>query len=291
VRLRVLDACSNASINDISTVPLTNVVVNVEGGCILDFANLKVDSIPGASYSWYKKTSAVDSTLIGTNSSYYIPFITIADTALYLCKVVLNNGCITRLANFRLTGYCDLILNDDNIQLEGRKAGSNVLINWKVNSESGIKDYILERKRSNENQFTAIHRQRVNGTNGAYSTIDTKPGYEKNYYRIRVIKENGTSAYTDFIIIRNDLLENSFHTYPNPVKDVLTVQLNNPGLKEIVWKLSDINGRVVQEKKLSVLPQQNFLLARPAAVHPGMYLLSITDVQNNTTVTKKIIFQ
>lgn len=291
VRLRVLDACGNASINDISTVPLVNVVINVEGGCIFDTANLKVEPVPGATYSWYKKTSAVDSILVGNASNYYIPYITLADTAMYVCKVELQSGCITRLAYYRITGYCDQVLDDSNIKLQGKKLGNNVLISWKVNSESDLKEYVLERKRSDENQYTAIHQEKVKGSNGLYSFTDTKPGYSKTYYRIRVVKQNGNTVYTNYITIRNDLAENGFNTYPNPVKEVLTVQLNNTSLKEIVWKLFDINGRLIQEKRMSVLPQQNFQLLRPSAVKPGMYLLSITDLQSNTTVIKKIMFQ
>lgn len=291
VRLRVLDVCGNASINDISTVPLVNVVVNVQGGCIFEDATLRVDSIAGASYSWYKKTSDTDSSLIGSNASYYIPYIGLTDTAMYVCKVVLNNGCITRHAGYRITGYCDLILDDSNIKLQGKKSGNDVVISWKANNESDLREYIVERKRSNESQYTPIYTETVKGTNGLYSFIDTKPGYDKTYYRLSVVKENRNTAYTNFITIRHDLSESSFYTYPNPVKDLLTVQLNNTTLKEIVWKLTDSNGKLIQQNKLSVLPQQNFILLRPAAAHPGMYLLSITDTKTNTTITKKIMFQ
>jgi hypothetical protein len=287
----VLDACGNASINDISTVPLINLLITSQGGCIHEDATLKMDSIPGATYSWYKKTSAVDSTLIGNSTGYYIPYITPADTGMYVCKVVLNSGCITRIAYHQVTGVCFLLLDDNKIKLDGRKTANAITVNWKVTNESGIKEYIVERKLSNEQHFTAIAQQAVNGLDGVYSFIDNSPGYGMNSYRIRIIMENGVNSISQVITVKNNLQETGFYTYPNPVKDALTVQLNNVSLKEIVWKLSDINGRVIQIKRQSVLPQQNFLVVRPPTIYSGMYLLSITDTKSNTTVTKKIIFQ
>ncbi len=291
VRLRVLDACSNASINDISTVPLVNFIITSVGGCFNEEAILKVDSTAGATYAWYKKTSAVDSTFIGSNSSYYIPVVTASDTAMYLCKVVLNTGCITRLAYFHVTGFCDILLPDANIKLEGKKSGDDVLISWKVNNENGIKEYVVERKRKNENQFTAIHQQKVKSTNGSYSTTDTKPGYYTMNYRIRILKENGDVTYSNFITVKSGFSQSDMIIYPNPVKNTFTIQLKNITAKEIIYRLTNLNGKVIEQKKLYILPQQNISLERPPFALKGMYLLSIIDVQSNTTTTQKLVFQ
>ncbi len=291
VRLRVLDACGNASINDISLVPLVNIVVTAQGGCMSGDVTMKVDSVPGAVYSWYRKISDADSMLIGSNGSYYIPYITPADTGMYLCKVTLNNSCITRVSYFRLTGFCNIILNSSNIILQGKKQDNDVLINWKVINESGLEKYIVERKRSYENKFTPINTQPVSLLDGYYKFIDQNPAYGIHEYRIRVAKQSGGYYFSDVITVKNKTGENDIVTFPNPANNTLTVQLSNTVKSEIVWKLSDLNGKVLTENKLFVLPQQNFVVLRPPNLSGGLYLLSVTNLATNTTEIKKVIFK
>ncbi|MBX9784578.1 MAG: T9SS type A sorting domain-containing protein [Chitinophagaceae bacterium] len=289
VRLRVLDACGNASINDISLVPLVNVVVTATGGCFNEDVTMRVDPVAGATYSWYKKTSATDSVLIGSSNSYYIPVVTPADTAMYLCKVVLNNSCIVRHAYFRLTGFCLTLLDNPVVQLSASKRNDEIQLNWTIINEAGVKEYILERK-NNQSNFTAIHKQTANGNAAGYTAKDAGPFTERNSYRIKVIKENDKVYYSNIVTVRTGVLQNSVSVYPNPVRQQINVQLNNTWQHDVSWKLLDVNGKVILENRHALL-QQQFRINRPPGLNRGMYLLHITDIRTNTTVIKKLIFE
>ena len=53
VRLRVTDACGNASLNDASVLPLAVMTVDVSLDCMYSTSVLSVDSsIANATYSW-----------------------------------------------------------------------------------------------------------------------------------------------------------------------------------------------------------------------------------------------
>jgi Secretion system C-terminal sorting domain/SprB repeat len=291
VRLRVMDACGNASINDISVVPLVNILATTQGGCFDGDVTMQVNEVPGATYNWYRKNSAADSTLIGNTPSYYIPVVRSADTGTYLCKITLGNSCITRLAYYNLTGFCLTLLDNTNIKLNLKKENSRVHVQWNVISETGISHYVVERKRENETMFTTINTQAALFTNGNYSIIDENPGPGTVYYRIRVMKENATAYYSKTALIKNQFDAARINIYPNPVQQIITVELNNKEQSEIAWKLCDLSGKVITGNKLEAAPNHQFYINRPSSVLTGMYLLYITNLKTHSTEIKKIIFR
>ena len=57
IRLRAIDACGNATLGDASILPLANNGIMVSNNCFQNPTTLSVDSIFGATYTWYKKTA------------------------------------------------------------------------------------------------------------------------------------------------------------------------------------------------------------------------------------------
>jgi hypothetical protein len=113
IRLRAVDACGNAALNDVSILPLANIIVTASSNCFYNDIRLSVDSIPNASYIWYRKTSATDSTMVGTGIDYRITHLLPSDTGTYVCKTSVNSGCLTKISSYTLTGMCGATLNSD----------------------------------------------------------------------------------------------------------------------------------------------------------------------------------
>jgi len=121
IRLRVLDACGNASLYDASVLPLANFVVYPQSQeCFNQNLTLKVDSIANADYFWYKRIAPDDSLMIGSGATLNFPSLLISDTGRYFSKVVVNNGCLEKYSNYVLTGFCGVVL-PINIKLNGSK--------------------------------------------------------------------------------------------------------------------------------------------------------------------------
>ncbi len=112
IRLRAVDNCGNATLNDVSILPLANIVVSASSNCYSNDVRLSVDSIPNANYAWYRKTSSTDSTLVGTGIDYRISHLLPSDTGIYVCKTSVNSGCLTKVSSYNLTGNCGSILNN-----------------------------------------------------------------------------------------------------------------------------------------------------------------------------------
>jgi Secretion system C-terminal sorting domain/SprB repeat len=128
IRLRAVDNCGNATLNDVSILPLANIVVSASSNCYSNDVRLSVDSIPNANYAWYRKTSATDSTLVGTGIDYRISHLLPSDTGVYVCKTSVNMGCLTKISSYTLTGNCGSILsNRDRISYSTNRNTSSDL--------------------------------------------------------------------------------------------------------------------------------------------------------------------
>ncbi len=103
-----MDACGNATLNDVSVLPLQDIAVTANTTCLYNNVTLSVDTLPNATYKWYYKRSATDSSLLDDSIVYNSPFLIPEETGTYVCKVSVNNNCITRLSYFELTGDCGL---------------------------------------------------------------------------------------------------------------------------------------------------------------------------------------
>jgi protocatechuate 3,4-dioxygenase beta subunit len=103
VRMRVVDACGNTSLQDIAVRPPAQPTMKVNSNlpvCNLSALVLYVDStIPGRVYEWRNPANAI----IGTNASVSLTGLSpITDTGLYTCKITIPGTCFDVTTTFRL---------------------------------------------------------------------------------------------------------------------------------------------------------------------------------------------
>lgn len=101
VRLRVVDACGNSSLQDLAVRPPAAPIIKVVQKlpvCNMTMINFYVDSIfTAATYEWKNPAGSV----IGTSPAVNLP-VTIADTGLYSCRVLIPGTCYDDTAKFRI---------------------------------------------------------------------------------------------------------------------------------------------------------------------------------------------
>ncbi|MES2431899.1 MAG: gliding motility-associated C-terminal domain-containing protein [Bacteroidota bacterium] len=103
IRLRVLDACFNASINDVGFVSLAVPAISISNICFNNTSELSVDSLANATYAWYKRTyNPTDSVFLDSGHLYQLPNLSLADTGTYIVKTSVNQNCIVRLSYITL---------------------------------------------------------------------------------------------------------------------------------------------------------------------------------------------
>ena len=287
VRLRTLDACGNATLSDVSVLPLQNISVAATDSCFFRNITLSVDTIPNAVYLWYRKTSPTDSVLIDSSISYNLPFFVPEQVGEYICKVIVNDGCITRLSSFNLNGICNMELLPVNFRLQGKRNGTSNQLSWTNQNEEGVLSYIIERKRMQDRNFITIATVH-SGNSLSYIFNDNSPGSGRNEYRVRVVY-NSKAEYTNIVSLQNS--NTSFNVYPNPVQN--TLQLSITGDKQTDYKIELMNnsGQLVFTTRLKNVQSTVFTYNRDQKVLPGMYLLKITDLHTNEMDIRKFIFE
>ncbi len=287
VRLRVVDACGNASLQDASVLPLANFVVfpdTVE--CFNHSLTLRVDSIANAVYTWYKRIVPNDSVIVSTGPSYHIPNLAISDTGRYFCKVVVNNGCIIKYANYVLTGFCNAVLPVD-FTLTGVKDKAINKLYW--NNINGLdKQFVLQRSNTTTNNFQNVNTP-ATLANGIFAAEDTKPFAGNNYYRLKIISFPNPPKYSNTILIKN--ANTDISCYPNPVNGILFIAVANQDLKNYVIDLYNMMGKKMYTKTFYNIQNAVISYPRTGAISAGVYTLVITDVQSNERQTFKIVYK
>ncbi|MBS1974575.1 MAG: hypothetical protein JST13_09505, partial [Bacteroidetes bacterium] len=145
VRLRAIDACGNATINDASILPLANIIIKATSNCIHTNTVLAVDSIANATYTWYKKTSPTDSVMVGTGPTYSIPYLSVADTGTYVNVESVNAGCLTQVSTYYVDGICMTTLAIKGISFTGALKNGNVNLKWTTEPAFMAYKFIVEK--------------------------------------------------------------------------------------------------------------------------------------------------
>jgi hypothetical protein len=287
VRLRVLDGCGNAALYDVSVLPLANFIVTVDSPqCFNNSLTLRVDSIANADYTWYKRVLPNDSIIVGTGATYHIPVLALADTGRYFCKVVVNSGCLVKYANYVIAGYCYTILPND-ITLTGQKLDGYNKLYWSKGTDNS-KEYSLQRSLNSNNGYQTISSAAYTG--GAYySFVDKTPAAASNFYRLKIVNSDNSVKYSNIVLIKNTQFDISI--YPNPVDNMLFVAFKNKTLKNYTVTISNIMGQPLMNKTLYNMQGSTVSYPRNAAMAPGIYTVTVTDLQTSEKQTYKVVYK
>ncbi|RYY56766.1 MAG: T9SS type A sorting domain-containing protein [Chitinophagaceae bacterium] len=291
VRMRAVDACGNGTLNDVSVLPLGQLTIQVNNvDCWSNAITLSVDTIPNATYEWYKKTSATDSTLIGTTQSYQIPALYPSHTGIYVCKTVVNSGCLVRLSSYHLRGACSIVLPVKMLGFEGRLENNKVKLKWNVSDEKSVKEYQVERKSDNSSfeKIGTVTAENKGGTK-LYPFTDANPGSGIIQYRLKIVALDGAVTYSNAVTIQRELDE--ITAGPNPVKDMLKISIT--GKTESAYEISlvSMNGQLILSQTTATTRTANLQIPRTSRMSPGMYILKIKNLGTGSLFTKKMLFE
>ena len=291
VRLRATDACGNATLNDVSILPLANVVVRASSQCWYNDITLTTDTVPNATYTWYKKTSATDSVLIGSSVAYNIPYLLPGDTGVYVSRMSVNSGCLTKISYFNLVPNCGILL-PVKASLSGKSVNEAANeLTWTAKDEQSAKKYIIERSNSQNGQFEVIGSVSSNqALSSNYSFTDKNPLKEGNVYRLKIELVSGKASYSNLISIRS-AGESTITAYPNPVKDLLNINIR--GTQSQNYRLSIFNnaGQLIHNTTKLNIQNGTIQYRRDVKAKPGLYFIHVTNMTTGDNNTYKIIFE
>ena len=108
----------------------------------------------------------------------------------------------------------------------------------------------------------------------------TALGVPAVYYRLQEVDEDGAVSYSDIVSIKMNGAS-AFSVYPNPAKDIVTVQgldaFVNPTISVV-----DISGKTITQTSVSGSSYQLNVQGLAA----GSYFIRVTDATKKVTQTK-----
>ena len=222
----------------------------------------------------YSNSSPALSSFVGTDFNTFSNDLLF--NAAYCGNLSKNSAKVTILSAplpLVLSGfYGEVNRNSNNIYIE-------------IQSVIGKMNIVIERSVNGTN-FNAIGSFNLQDQNTFTRHIytDEYPFDGKNYYRLKMIDQDGSFSYSKIILLE-DVLKKEIHVYPNPANDFLSVDLSS--LKEGKYNLTltDVAGR-----KLYKAQPANILITIPLArMANGNYFLQVTDHDQNVLLMKKIV--
>lgn len=291
IRLRALDNCGNATLGDVSILPLADNKVTFSANCFAGPTTLKVDPLYNSNYQWYhkKNKTSTDSTLVSIGSpDLFIPALLPSDTGVYVCHISVAGGCISRTYTTRLDGSCYMVLSNSSLKFSGRFENEVSRLTWTIQEQNNINSYSIER-RNERGEYEAIGT--VNAANKAkYEFTDLHPENGLNYYRLKLNYVDQKFAYSNIVALGNNKVLNGIRVYPNPVTDQFTVDFAGaPGNYKVV--LMTLNSQVINQQDFVKGFNTKLVIKRDKNLSNGLYLLRIIDINTNTESIQKIIFK
>ena len=183
------------------------------------------------------------------------------------------------------TTACSILSEEDFFGLRGEARGIAAELNWEGVSGGGI--FSVERSKDG---FFFEGIGNVDAENGreGYSFSDVSAGRGEWHYRVRQVKANGATAWSETLRLRLDG-KAEVVAYPNPLAHGESLQLDLYGFEDgpVDFMLYDARGIAVWQQSAAAVAGKWSHEAAVSSLSSGMYMLLVR--QGNTTLRKNIV--
>ncbi len=158
------------------------------------------------------------------------------------------------------------------------KASSNgAVLNWKTASEDKFNGFEVEHRTDNSD-FKAINGAFISGGKNTYSYTHNNPVNGNNYYRLKMVDQDGTFEYSDIEVVQYGLAnaDVKIQCYPNPVTEQLNISFNAYAVGEAIISLQDLQGRTINKTKVNAASGDNQAVINTSSLNKGVYLVNIS---------------
>jgi hypothetical protein len=235
--------------------------------------NLEHPGLQGFFVDSYLNTS----TPLALNSQNLIDFSVTSVAGSYTAerfKIVFRNPTLTPLATLFSS-------------FNGRLNGSKIDLQWNVNNEVAMSEYVLERSLDRINFSPLYHASAANtGATRSYSSADANYFKGDNFYRVKAIGLAGDVQYSSILKINGGGLTQEILVFPNPVSDK-KVNILITAVSSGKYQLNLYNSagsRIVLPSMQVTAGQNSQTIELPVTLATGIYRLKITSPENISVV-------
>jgi endonuclease I len=130
------------------------------------------------------------------------------------------------------------------IYFAGKIKDEKLNLTWEVGNEINLSYYEVERS-FNATNYTTIARIEASGLhNYSYDELTENIKGRRVYYRVKKVDQDGKFGYSEIFTLHLPL-NTKFTVYPNPVKNDITLRLNNHSNALMPLQVTDLTGRIL----------------------------------------------
>jgi hypothetical protein len=201
------------------------------------------------------------------------------------------NGKIASTSYFsKFTGKGDTAVNKTHLWFNGyRLDRNNVKVYWTTKPEVNVKYFVVQRRLSNETNFSnrdSLPSKALNGYSNTYldyalNDLNSYTGI--SYYRLILVDYNGVRTYSNTIAVGNKAGGLQLLLWPNPSTGTFYLGINQVAAVKyvVIWNTLGqmIHRELVNER--SIIPMHLYL--------PGAYAVGFISESGQLLETKKLI--
>lgn len=174
------------------------------------------------------------------------------------------------------------------ISFTGKALENANQLNWTVAQEIDFSHYEVLRSEDGR-EFNAVGTVFATENNmdmKSYSFVDASATSELSYYKLKLVDNNGSVAYTSLVVVsRNAIVPTVSNLFPNPATTQVNIEVQGVSVDNFNVSVQDINGKIVyQANQVSAL--SNIYQMDVTNFNRGVYVIRIEDEMGNVSVSR-----
>ena len=172
---------------------------------------------------------------------------------------------ITSVLPLRLISFTGNAINTQQVKLQ-----------WITAGELNTKDFEVEWSDNglDFSKATTIAASGNSSQNKQYSYIHSLPAEGNNYYRLKIVDQDGRFTYSPVVEINIAFTTVKVAVFPNPVADVLTLSIQGINNATMVCNLFNAEGKLVTTKSFAIKKGINRFSWNLAQIAKGNYFIT-----------------
>jgi hypothetical protein len=177
----------------------------------------------------------------------------------------------------------DALLPVTLVDFSGEVNGKQNLLHWTTATEQNNRGFEIQCSSDavNFSKIGFINSKGINGNSNAklhYDFTDIHYSFPVNYYRLKQTDNDGRFSYSNIVLLKDPdvITAGLIDVYPNPVKNILNVNIASQNNTKITLVVIDINGKSLIKKGAYAGNGQSILEVDVSGLSAGSYYLTMT---------------
>ncbi|HEX7845834.1 MAG TPA: T9SS type A sorting domain-containing protein, partial [Chitinophagaceae bacterium] len=204
--------------------------------------------------------------------------------------LVFDDNGIGKAYTFTFTS-CNITLPATLLSFDRQIVEKTVVLKWTTTAEENLSHYELQHS-TDGSQFEVMAMVFAKGEQrNNYQYTDKNPVTGTNYYRLRIIDNNGQYKYSNILSAKFGAKEADIVVAPNPaINNEIKVRMTDlePGQYRI--ELHNTIGQLLQTKAVVVNQSlQSETMSPSTSMMPGVYWINVIDKNNARIKTLRVL--